>query len=410
VKRNSSFLLLSVCSLVPVCGVGAQWSPPVNATTLNTSGQDYDVGMTLDGLTLYLSATGAGGRDFFRATRTTPYRSFGTPVPIPELSSTSDEFCPSPRIDDLEIFFNSQRAGGAGSYDLWRADRASTAVPFNPPVNVTELNTSSSDQDSSLTADGLRIYFSSTRPGGLGSNDIWTAVRPSWSMPFGTPTPVVELNSSALDYQPHISPDGLTIFFCSDRPGGVGMRDLWVATRVTPNGPFGTPVNVTALNSTDVDFGIAFGWYHDELYFTSNRAGGMGSWDVYSTRFTGVIGLGLAGLASTQALRFSDPSSPGRTYVAASALGSSPGIQVGPHTLPLNFDLLFQLTVGGLPPVMTGFIGTLDNDGVATTGKITFAGFPQVLGLRFFTAFVVFDPSGPLGIKTVSNALESLVQ
>ena len=75
----------------------------------------------------------------------------------------------------------------------------------------------------------------------------------------------------------------------------------------------------------------------------------------------------------------------------------------------MNFDPLFQVTVGGLPPLFTGFTGLLNTDGIAP-GKATFGGFPQAVGLRYFTAFLVLDASAPLGIKTISNALESLVQ
>jgi hypothetical protein len=77
--------------------------------------------------------------------------------------------------------------------------------------------------------------------------------------------------------------------------------------------------------------------------------------------------------------------------------------------LPLNFDLLFQLTIGGLPPILTGYVGVLDQDGIAG-GATSFAGFPQFLGLRFFTGFVGLDPAGPFGIGTISNAHEVLVQ
>ena len=58
---------------------------------------------------------------------------------------------------------------------------------------------------------------------------------------------------------------------------------------------------------------------------------------------------------------------------------------------------------------MTGFVGVLDNDGIGL-GSVTFQGFPQVLNLRFFTAFLVLDPAAPFGIKTISNAHEILSQ
>ena len=62
---------------------------------------------------------------------------------------------------------------------------------------------------------------------------------------FGTPTnlgPVI--NSSSGAASPSISADGLSLFFCSKRPGGSGGADLWVTTRATKDDPWGTPVNL----------------------------------------------------------------------------------------------------------------------------------------------------------------------
>jgi hypothetical protein len=95
--------------------------------------------------------------------------------------------------------------------------------------------------------------------------------------------------------------------------------------------------------------------------------------------------------------------------VAACAFGSNPGIQLGSRVVPLNVDLMLQLTVGGVPNVLTGFVGQLNNDGIAG-GAMTFTGLPQLIGLRYVTAFLVLDPAAPFGIRTISNALDTLVQ
>jgi hypothetical protein len=400
-------LLAALGMLGPVAP--AQWSTPTAMTGINSTAGDYDPCPTLDGLTLYFASTRAGTYDLFRATRAAPYAQFGNPVLITELSTGSIEGGPCVRFDDCEVFFYTNRPGGGGGYDLWRADRPSPAVPFNPPAPVTELNTTAAEHSPSLTFDGLQIWFYSTRPGGAGGYDIWTATRPNWGSPFGTPTPVTELNTPNADRDPHIAPDGLSIAFSSDRAGGLGGDDLWVATRLTTSAPFGAIVPVPALNHAAVDHASAFSLFQDEVFFTSTRPGGLGSYDLYSARFTGLLGLGIAGPGSSQDLRFSDPASAGRFYFAASSGGSVPGIPIDTRVLPLNFDLLLQLTLGGLPPLLNGYVGVLDADGIAA-GRITFIGFPQLVGLRFVTAFLVLDPAAPSGIRTISNAHETLVQ
>jgi hypothetical protein len=199
------------------------------------------------------------------------------------------------------------------------------------------------------------------------------------------------------------------MFFASSRAAGVGLIDVWVASRLDTTSPFGTPVNVTGLNSTAADFTPGFALYHDEMFFTSQRPGGPGVNDLFTARYTGIVGTGLATPGSDRNLRFSDPTSPGLIYLAASSLGSTPGIPIDSRNLPLNPDLLLRLTIGGLPPILTGYVGALDRDGIAA-GKISFAGFAQFVGLRFFTAFVALAPAAPSGIKTISEAHEVRVQ
>lgn len=398
--------LLPLCALAPAAL--AQWSAPTLVPSLNSSVLEFDPAPTFNGLTIYFCSTRLGDYEIFRATRTTPYGAFGPPVQVTELASAGSDTDPCTRIDELEIFFTSTRPGIGGG-DIYRATRAGPTLPFGTPAIVPELCTGSTDSSPSLTADGLRIYFWSDRPGGTGSFDIYTATRPNWTSPFGAPVPVAELNTTRVDTEPQISPDALTIFFSSDRAGGLGGRDTWVATRLDPNSPFTNLVNVTALNSTAADESPGFAWFHDEIFFVSARAGGLGSYEIYSSRFTGLLGLGVAGPMSTKTLRFSDPASPGMPYLAACALGSTPGIPIDTRIVPLNADPLLSVTIGGLPPLMTGFVGVLDADGIAA-GGITFPGLPHLVGFRFVVAGLVLDPVAPSGIRTITNAHEVLVQ
>jgi Tol biopolymer transport system component len=72
------------------------------------------------------------------------------------------------------------------------------------------------------------LFFASDRPGGFGGNDLWVATRTSASDPFGTPVNLgPQVNTLGVEDRPAISSDGSTLYFMSNRPGGIGNIDVW---------------------------------------------------------------------------------------------------------------------------------------------------------------------------------------
>src|SRR5262245_10250456 len=94
---------------------------------------------------------------------------FEVPQLVTELASGAPARTDNPTLtaDLLEIFFTTDRAGGNG--DIWFARRSDVAHPFSPPAAVTELNTSTFETSSAISADGLTIWFGSDRIGAVGS-------------------------------------------------------------------------------------------------------------------------------------------------------------------------------------------------------------------------------------------------
>jgi len=96
-----------------------------------------------------------------------------------------------------------------------------------------------------------------------------------------------ELNTPSLDGCPIQAPDGLSLYMASNRPGGVGGLDIWVATREHRGDPWGAPVNVGApVNSPQDDF-CPSPTRGPRFFFVSARPGGCGDADVYVTRLVG---------------------------------------------------------------------------------------------------------------------------
>jgi hypothetical protein len=110
-------------------------------------------------------------------TRPTTEDPWGRPVNLgPVVNSDFYELYGQLSPDGLVLFFESDRPGGLGGYDLWMSRRKSRNDSWGPPVNVGPLvNTVGDDGLGTVSADGKVLYFGSDRPGGRGSFDIWRA-------------------------------------------------------------------------------------------------------------------------------------------------------------------------------------------------------------------------------------------
>ncbi|MEO0898183.1 MAG: OmpA family protein [Bacteroidota bacterium] len=139
--------------------------------------------------------------------------------------------------------------------------------------------TPTDDRQPYISRDGRTLYFVSDRPGGEGLFDIWYSRRvgAGWSTPENM-GPVV--NTAFNEYAPFANDGGNALYFSSDGRAGFGGTDLYKAEGTIGN--FSEPMNMGApINSSYDDFG---GIWMDEdslAYFSSDRPGGKGSYDIY---------------------------------------------------------------------------------------------------------------------------------
>jgi WD40 repeat protein len=139
-----------------------------------------------------------------------------------------------------------------------------------------------SDADIVFTADGRRAYFVSARPvDGKPRDDmeIWTIERDAGGN-WGEPRHVTELSSPTDEWFPNLTADG-TIYFGSDRPGGIGGTDIWRARFV--NGKFQPPENLGAPVNTKGDEIEPFIAADEQTLIVSarNRGDAVGAYDLY---------------------------------------------------------------------------------------------------------------------------------
>jgi len=276
------------------------------------------------------------------------YGSWGQAVRVESIPGTDPSFngmaldgCPFISRDGKTFYMASNRPGGLGGIDIWVSKRASVDDPWGAPANVgAPVNSSANDFCPTIARDGHLFYFVSNREGGCGGDDIYTTrLRPDGWDPvenlgcevnsmaneaspfplperadgpvlyfsstrsgggdlfrseshggvFGTAEALAGVNSpTANDGQPNLRRDGLEIFFFSTRPGGLGMQDLYSASRSSVKQPWSTPVNLGPLvNSPAPDTRPSLSWDGTTLYFGSGRPGGEGDSDHYVTTRSG---------------------------------------------------------------------------------------------------------------------------
>ena len=179
---------------------------------------------------------------------------FGIPTNLgPTVNSGFSEWGSSISADGLELYFSPNRTDGYGAQGLWVTTRDAKDDEWGTPVNLgPTVNSSSWDEMPRISTDGLSLYFQSGRSGGSGDNDLWVTTRETvhdeWGIPTNLGPPV---NTIFADLGPAISSDGLDLYFVSNRPGGSGSFDLWMTTRAAPSDPWGEPVNLgSTINSS----------------------------------------------------------------------------------------------------------------------------------------------------------------
>jgi hypothetical protein len=177
---------------------------------------------------------------------------FSKPEIVPGISTDdSRDDDPSLTEDLTLLYFDSRRDGGSGKEDIWYAAREDVAAPFREPAPATNLNTEYRETGIALTADGLTLYFSSDRPGGAGGLDIYVARRARREDEFGEPERVAHLSSEQDDL---ISAVDVTsrVAYLARRPLD-GAYALYRAERGVRDADWSEPVALDSVNSEDAE-------------------------------------------------------------------------------------------------------------------------------------------------------------
>jgi WD40 repeat protein len=201
---------------------GAVFDAPQLLAQLSTPADEQGPTFSADGLTLYF-VRGAPAQ-LFRTTRASPAAAFGAPQLVQELAAIDMSGADLSRAGDELFYTINQKEIDRATFD---------GMTFTPLGPVTELNAGAMTAGfSSLSADGLTIYFASIRTGSM-LDDIYTATRPSIGAPFGNIAPLVEVSTPAHDGDPEIGASDRTLITNYDTGSDY---DLYVAKRSCSGG------------------------------------------------------------------------------------------------------------------------------------------------------------------------------
>ena len=283
-------------------GVPERLDAPVSSAVA-----DFGSGISPDGKLLLFNfcASFTSDCDIRIAARADAESEFGAAMPLAgSVNTSANELYPTLSPDGLQLYFadalfppfdnDRRRPGGQGGGDIWLATRTSTDQDFADVINLgSDINTPALEAYSHISPDGLTLLFSSDRvDGGHGGGDLYMATRDSLDGAFGDVTNLgTGVNSSANEGRATISDNGLVLFFDSDRGGGFGNFDIWMATRTDTAQSFGSAQNLgPGVNTPTLDSGPSLSADGDTLYFESFRSPnlGLGS-DLWRVPVLGVL-------------------------------------------------------------------------------------------------------------------------
>lgn len=207
-----------------------------------------------------------------------------------KLSDTVNTFAmqyfPVMTADEQELIFTRRVGGGHNDDEDLVVCRKDSLGRWLPPVSISpNINSQLNEGTCTISADGRHLIFTSCiGRRGYGSCDLFESrkVGAEWTLPVNLGP---EVNSAAWESQPSLSSDGRTLFFVSDRRGGIGNKDIYVSYKLE-NGKWTKAENLGTNINTPYDEISPFIHVNGRtLFIASSGKPGFGGFDIYRSDY-----------------------------------------------------------------------------------------------------------------------------
>jgi Tol biopolymer transport system component len=215
------------------------------------------------------------------------------------INSPYDEYSPVVTLDESTMFFTSRRlrkdSSNAGIYseqdgklyeDVYASYKDLKTGEWMEPEILGEISRErrpeTNEATISVSGDGQQLFIYN---GSIGNGDIYVSQREgdgySEPLSMGAGEDHADINTDSWETHATISADGRTLYFVSDRPGGLGGRDIYRSVKL-PTGQWSKALNIGAPINTPYDEDAPF--FHPDgrtLYYSSNGSKSMGGFDIF---------------------------------------------------------------------------------------------------------------------------------
>jgi OOP family OmpA-OmpF porin len=192
------------------------------------------------------------------------------------------QYFPVLTADQQELIFTRRLGGGPNDDEDLVTSRKNERGRWLEPQSISaNINTRLNEGTCTISADGRKLIFTScVGRDGFGSCDLFESrkIGEEWTEPKNLG---FQVNSQEWESQPSLSADGRTLYFVSDRRGGLGRRDIWIST-LNDKGQWTKAKNAGKEINTVYDEISPFVHVNNRiLYFASSGLTGFGGYDIF---------------------------------------------------------------------------------------------------------------------------------